>query len=112
MTALHRKAAADVKRLRASTLFRWFSVTCTVLTGLRAPQEVHREDATTRRERSDVIDIDADSGRDQYEAVRKDLRGSAYPHPRTGHKGAPGADFGALARPRAGSVGTSTGAGR
>ena len=79
---------------------------------MRAPQEVHREDATTRRERSDAIGIDADSGHDQYEAVRKDLRDSAYPHPRTGHKGAPGADFGALARPRAGSDGTSTGKGQ
>ena len=84
----------------------------TVLTGLRAPQEVHPEDATSRRERSNAIGIDTDSNPDQYGAVCKDLRGSVYPHPRTGHKGASQSDFGALARPRAGSGGTSTGAGR
>ena len=88
VTALHGKAAADVKRLRASRLFRWFSVTCTVLTGLQAPQEVHHEGATTRRKRSDAIGIDAESDPGQYGAVCKDLRGSVYPHPRTGHKGA------------------------
>ena len=101
MTSLHRKAAADVKRLRASRLFRWFSVTCTVLTGLQAPQEVHREGATTRRKRSDVIVIDADSDPGQYGAVCKDLRGSVYPHPRKGHKGASqGRLWGAGATPR------------
>ena len=46
-----------------------FSGTCTVVTGLRAPQKVHREDATMRRKRSGVIGIDADSGPDQYGAV-------------------------------------------
>ena len=89
-----------------------FSVTCTVLTGPRAPQEVHPEHATTRRERPNAIGIDANSGPGQYGAVCKDLRGSVYPHPRTGHEGAPGADFGALARPCTVSVGASTGAGQ
>ena len=103
VTILHRKAAADVKRLRASRLFtcRWFNVTCTVLTGLRAPQEVHPEDATTRRERPNATGIDADSDPDQYGAVCKDLRGSVYPHPRTGHKGASRSGlWGAGATPR------------
>ena len=50
-----------------------FSVTCTVLTGPRVPQEVHREDATTRRERPKAIGIDADSDPGQYGAVCKDL---------------------------------------
>eukprot|EP00966_Prymnesium_polylepis_P327348 7383225-Prymnesium_polylepis.4 len=77
------------------------SVTSTVLTGPRAPQEVHHEDATTRHKQPDATGIDDDSGRDQYEAVRKDLQGSAYPHPRTGHKGAPwGRLWGAGATPR------------
>ena len=80
---------------------RWFNVTCTVLTGLRAPQEVHREDATTRRKRPNAIGIDANSGPGQYGAVCKDLRGSVYPHPRTGHKGASqGRLWGAGATPR------------
>ena len=41
-----------------------------------------------RRERPNAIGIDADSGPGQYGAVCKDLRGSVYPHPRMGHKGA------------------------
>ena len=78
-----------------------FSVTRTVLTGPRAPQEVHREDATTRRERPNAIGIDTNSGPGQYGAVCKDLRGSVYPHPRTGHKGASqGRLWGAGATPR------------
>ena len=44
-----------------------------VLTGLQAPQEVHREGATTRRKRSDAIGIDTDSESGQYGAVCKDL---------------------------------------
>ena len=78
-----------------------FSVTCTVLTGPQVPQEVHREDATTRRERPNAIGIGADSDPGQYGAVCKDLRGSVYPHPRTGHKGASqGRLWGAGATPR------------
>ena len=78
-----------------------FSVTCTVLTGPRAPQEVHPEHATTRRERPNAIGIDTNSGPGQYGAVCKDLRGSVYPHPRTGHKGASRSGlWGAGATPR------------
>ena len=101
VTALHGWAAASVKTRRVGLFSLRFSVTCTVLTGPRAPQEVHPEHATTRRERPNAIGIDANSGPGQYGAVCKDLRGSVYPHPRTGHKGASeGRLWGAGATPR------------
>ena len=79
---------------------------------LRAPQEVHREDATTRRERSDAIGIDADSGRDQYEAVRKETyEVQRTPTPVRVTKVLPGPTLGRW-HDHAGSGGTTTGAGR
>ena len=94
-------AAASVKTRRVGLFSLRLSVTCTVLTGPRAAQEVHPEHATTRRERPNAIGIDTNSGPSQYGAVCKDLRGSVYPHPRTGHKGASeGRLWGAGATPR------------
>ena len=52
--------------------FEMHSGTRSVLTGLRAPPEVHREDATTRPERLYDFGIDTDSGTDKYGAVCKD----------------------------------------
>ena len=82
------------------------------LTGLRAAPEVHRDDATSCPKRLDVIGIDADSGPEQPEAVCKDLRDPAYPHPRTGHREAlQAAVLEGCGTTREGKGGTSTGLG-
>ena len=47
-----------------------------------------RSHAAARRKRPYAFRIDVDSGPEQPEAVCKDLRDPAYPHPRTGHRGA------------------------
>ena len=86
--------------------------TCTVVTGLRAAPEVHREDAISCRKRLYATGIDAGSGPEQPGAVCNDPRGSAYPTTRTGRKGAPGADLPAVGRRREGGTGSSTGEGR
>ena len=46
------------------------------------------DDALSCRKRLYAFRIDGGSGPEQPGAVRKDLRGPAYPHPRTGHRGA------------------------
>ena len=64
---------ASVKRRRAGRLSRCtVALVAYILTGLRAPPEVHREDATTRPERLYDFGIDTDSGPDKYGAVCKD----------------------------------------
>ena len=46
------------------------------------------DDALSCRKRLYAFRVDGVSGPEQPGAVRKDLRGPAYPHPRTGHRGA------------------------
>ena len=60
------------QEVACGSTFEMHSGTRSVLTGLRAPPEVHREDATTRPERLYDFGIDTDSGPDKYGAVCKD----------------------------------------
>ena len=70
----------------------------TVVTGLRAPPEVHRDAAITCPQRLDATGINAGSGPEQPEPVGKAPRDSAYPTTRTGPKGAPRGRLPAVAR--------------
>ena len=100
------------QEVACGSTFEMHSGTRSVLTGLRAPPEVHREDATTRPERLYDFGIDTDSGPDKYGAVCKDPRGSAYPHPRTGHNRCFRGPLGAAGATREGTAGPAPGAGR
>ena len=100
------------QEVACGSTFEMHSGTRSVLTGLRAPPEVHREDATTRPERLYEFGIDTDSGPDKYGAVCKDPRGSAYPHPRTGHNRCFRGPLGAAGATREGTAGPAPGAGR
>ena len=86
--------------------------TCTVVTGLRAAPEVHREDAISCRKRLYATGINTSSGPEQPEAVGKAPRDSAYPTTRTGPKGASRGRLAGRGTPAGCPGGTAPGAGR
>ena len=84
----------------------------TVVTGLRAPPEVHRDAAITCPQRLDATGINAASGSEQPEAAGKAPRDSAYPTTRTGPKGAPRGRLAGRGTPAGCPGGTAPGEGR
>ena len=84
----------------------------TVVTGLRAAPEGHRDAAITSPQRLDATGINASSGPEQPEAVGKAPRDSAYPTTRTGPKGASQGRLAGRGTPAGCPGGTAPGAGR